>query len=58
MRKTYRLEVDPWTAFEPVLHLCVVSFNSSYEDFSEPKRMSRNTHQNFAVLESKGFLLM
>ena len=37
---TYGLEVDPWRAVEPVPYLCA----SSYEEFSEPKRMSRGTH--------------
>ena len=38
--KTYGLEVNPWTAVEPVPYLCAVSLNGSCEDFSEPKRMS------------------
>ena len=42
--KTYGLEVDPWSAVEPVPYLCVASLNSSCEDFSEPKCMSRGTH--------------
>ena len=40
---TYGLEVDPWTAVEPVPYLCAVSLNSSCEEFSEPKHMSRGT---------------
>ena len=42
--KTYGVEVDPWTAVEPVLCLCAVSLNSSCEDFSELTRMSSGTH--------------
>ena len=42
-RKAYGLQVDPWSAVEPVPHLCAVSLYSSCEDFSEPKRMSRGT---------------
>ena len=41
---TYGLEVDPWSAVEPVPHLCAVSLSSSCEEFSEPKRMTRETH--------------
>ena len=41
--KTYGLEMDPWTAVEPVPLLCAVSLKSSCEDFSEAKRMSRGT---------------
>ena len=41
--KAYGLELDPWSAVEPVLYLCAVSLNSSCEEFSEPKRMSRGT---------------
>ena len=36
--------MDPWTAVELVPYLCAVSLNSSCDDFSEPKRMSRGTH--------------
>ena len=39
--KTYGLEVDPWAAVEPVPYLCAVGLNSSDEEFSEPKRVSR-----------------
>ena len=42
--KTYGLEVDPWTAVEPVPYLCAVSLNPSCEDFSDSKRMSRGAH--------------
>ena len=31
--KTYGLEVDAWTAVEPVPYLCAVSLNSSFEEF-------------------------
>ena len=55
--KTYGLEVDPWTAVEPVPYLCAISLKSSCEEFSEPKHVSGDTHQNSAVWESKGFLL-
>ena len=41
---TYGFEVDPWTAVELVPYLCAVSLNSSCDDFSEPKGMSRGTH--------------
>ena len=39
--KTYGLDMDPWAAVEPVPYLCAVSLNSSEEEFSEPKRVSR-----------------
>ena len=39
--KTYGLEVDPWAAVELVPYLCAVSLNSSVDEFSEPKRVSR-----------------
>ena len=39
----YGLEVDSWTAVEPVPCLCAVSLTSSCKDFFEPKRMSRGT---------------
>ena len=42
--KTYGLEVDPWSAVEPVPYLCAVSLSSSCEEFSEPKRMTKGTH--------------
>ena len=41
--KTCGLEVDPWTAVEPVPYLCAVILNPCCEDFSKPKRMSRGT---------------
>ena len=40
--KAYGLEVDPWSAVEPVPY--AVSLSSSCEEFSEPKRMKRGTH--------------
>ena len=40
----YGLEMDPWSAVEPVPYRCAVSLNSGCEEFSEPKRMSRVTH--------------
>ena len=42
--KTYGLEVDPWSAIEPVPYLCAVSLSSSCEEIFEPKRMTRETH--------------
>ena len=42
--KTYGLEVDPWSAVEPVPYLCAVSLSSSCEEIFEPKRMTRETH--------------
>ena len=42
--KTYGLEVDPWTAIEPVPHLRAVSLNPRCEDFSEPKRIAIGVH--------------
>ena len=42
--KTYGLEVDPWTAIEPVPYLRAVSLNPRCEDFSEPKRMARRVY--------------
>ena len=42
--ETYGPEVDSCTAVELVPYLCAVSWNSSCEDISEPKRMSGGTH--------------
>ena len=42
--KTYGLEVDPWSAVEPVPYLCAVSLSSNCEEFSEPKRTTREMH--------------
>ena len=54
--ETYGLEVDPWSAVEPVSYLSAVSLSSSCEVFSEPKRMTRETHtQNVAVWKSEEF---
>ena len=53
--KTYGLEVDPWSAVEPVPYLCAISLRSSCEEFSEPKRMSRGTHTKTSVWESEEF---
>ena len=39
--KTNGLEVDAWAAVENVPHLCAVCLNPSDEEFSEPKRVSR-----------------
>ena len=33
--KTYGLEVDSWSAVEPVPYLCAVNLNSSCEDLFE-----------------------
>ena len=53
-QETYGLGVDPWSAVEAVPFLCAVSLNSSCEESSEPKRMSkRNTQENAAVWEFK-----
>ena len=45
----YGLEVDSWTAVEPV---SAVSSNSSCENFFEPKRMSRVTHTHTKTSQS------
>ena len=42
--KTYGLEVDPWSAVELVPYLCAVSWSSSCDESSEPKRTTRETH--------------
>ena len=41
--KTYGLVVDARSLVEPVPYLCAVSLNSSCEEISEPKRMSKGT---------------
>ena len=41
--KTHGLEVDPWSAVEPVPYLCAVSLDTSCDEFSGPKRMTRGT---------------
>ena len=47
---TYGLEVDPWSAVEPVPYLCAVSLSSSCED-------DRNPHQTLETTPSspRGF---
>ena len=50
-RAKHCLEVDPWSAVEPVPFLCAVNLNSSCEKFSEPRRMSRGTHFKRRSLE-------
>ena len=50
--KTFGLEVDPWSAVEPVPYLCAVSLCSSCEEFSEPKRMTKGTHTKTSQPES------
>ena len=54
--KTYGLEVvDPWSAVEPVPQLCVVSLSATCEEFSEPKRMTKETHTKTSQSGSEEF---
>ena len=50
--KTYGLEVDAWTAVEPVPYLCAVSLNSSCEEFSKPSRVMSGTHTHTKTSQS------
>ena len=52
--KSYGLEVDPWSAIEPVPYLCAVSLSSSCEEIFEPKRMTRETHTKTSQSGSRG----
>ena len=52
--KTNGLETDPWTAVEPVPYLCAVSLKSSCEEFSKPKRVTRETHTKTSQSGSPG----
>ena len=54
--KTYGLEVDPWSAIEPVPYLCAVSLSSSCEEIFEPKRMTRETHTKRRSLKVRGIM--
>ena len=41
--------MDPWSAVELVPFLCAVSFSSSHEEFSEPKRMTSGCTQRLVI---------
>ena len=53
--KTYGLEV---AAVRPVPYLCAVSLNSSCEEFSEPKHMTRGTRTKTSQSGSQRILFI
>ena len=52
--KAYGLEVDPWTAVDPVPYLCAVSLKPSCEEFSEAQHVRKRYCTNTLQLESSG----